>query len=132
MFSLSIAENIRIGPPKANEWWHEDTALESSYEQSDDETASGTEERLETFLAKSKDAKNWKFHNCGMETWLRARSEWNKRTVKDLPPRPTPAEYDQLVRGLKKHSTLRYYELPRQMALSDLIDVYTDIWEGSV
>ncbi|KAL3943855.1 MAG: hypothetical protein SGBAC_002057 [Bacillariaceae sp.] len=107
--------------------------MESSFEQSeDDDTSSGTEERLETFLAKSKNAGSLKFHNCGLETWLRARNEWNKRTVEELPPRPTPAEYNQLVRGLKKHSTLRKYELPRQMALSDLIDVYTDIWEGDV
>lgn len=125
--------NIRGSPPTADEWWHEDTAMESSFEQSeDDDTSSGTEERLETFLAKSKNVGSLKFHNCGLETWLRARNEWNKRTVEELPPRPTPAEYNQLVRGLKKHSTLRKYELPRQMALSDLIDVYTDIWEGDV
>jgi len=71
-----------------------------------------------------------RFHNCGLETWLRARKEWNRRTVETLPPKPTPAEYNQLVRGLVKHSTQRTYELPRKMALSDLIDVYTDIWDG--
>ena len=132
MIAWGIIENIRGGPPTATEWWHEDTAMESSFEHSDDDTSSGTEERLETFLAKSKNMNSLKFHNCGLETWLRARHEWNKRTVKERPPRPTPAEYNQLVRGLKKHSTLRTYELPRQMALSDLIDVYTDIWEGGV
>jgi hypothetical protein len=113
------------------EWWQEDTAQESSFETNSDDSSSGTEERLETFLTKSQPSAR-AFHNCGLETWLLAREEWNKRTVTVLPPRRTPAEYNQLVRGLKKHSTLRNYELPRQMALSDLIDVYTDIWEGGV
>lgn len=73
---------------------------------------------------------NRRFHNCGLETWNKAREEWKKRTVETLPPKPTPAEYNQLVRGLIKHSAQRTYELPRKMALSDLIDVYNDIWEG--
>ena len=71
------------------------------------------------------------FHNVGLETWLRAREEWRQRTVATLPPRPTPAEHAQLVRSLKRHSTLRTYELPRKMALSDLINVYQDIWDGT-
>ena len=73
---------------------------------------------------------NRRFHNRGLETWMKAREEWKKRTVETLPPKPTPAEYNQLVRGLIKHSAQRTYELPRKMALSDLIDVYNDIWEG--
>eukprot|EP00980_Cylindrotheca_fusiformis_P016710 scaffold5024_cov136-Cylindrotheca_fusiformis.AAC.39 len=128
---LLFSGNIRPSAPKPSEWWQEDTALESSFDTTSDESSSGTEEKLESFLAKSQPG-SMKFHNCGLETWLRAREQWNKRTVSELPARPTPAEYSQLARGLKKHSTLRNYELPRQMALSDLIDVYTDIWEGGV
>jgi hypothetical protein len=71
-----------------------------------------------------------KFRNCGLETWVRAREEWQQRTVETLPERPTPAEHAQLVRGLTKASTQRTYELPRRMALSDLISVYNDIWDG--
>lgn len=71
-----------------------------------------------------------RFHNCGLETWLKVREEWNRRTVETLPPKPTPAEYNQLVRGLVKHIGERTYELPRKMALSDLVDVYNDIWDG--
>lgn len=89
-------------------------------------------EKVETIIVKSDPSDSRRFHNCGLETWLRAREEWNRRTVEVLPPRPTPAEYNQLVKGLKKHSALRTYELPRRMVLSDLIDVYTDIWEGEV
>lgn len=71
-----------------------------------------------------------RFHNVGLETWLRVREEWKQRTVVTLPPRPTPAEHAQLVRSLKRHSTLRTYELPRRMVLSDLIAVYQDIWDS--
>jgi hypothetical protein len=65
-----------------------------------------------------------------LETWDKARKEWTQQTVETLPPKSTPVEYNQLVKGLSKASTQRTYELPRRMALSDLIDVYTDIWDG--
>jgi hypothetical protein len=87
---------------------------------------------VETYIVKKQSGQARKFHNCGLEAWLQAREEWNRRTVEVLPPRPTPAEYHILAKGLKKHSTLRTYELPRRMVLSDLIDVYTDIWEGGI
>jgi hypothetical protein len=76
--------------------------------------------------------KSKEFHNCGLETWLRAREVWKQRTVDTLPEKPTPAEHSQLVKGLTRSSSLRTYELPRRMALSDLINVYNDIWEGDV
>lgn len=71
-----------------------------------------------------------RFRNVGFETWLRVREEWNQRTVKELPQRRTSTEHTQLVKGLTRSSALRTYELPRPMALSDLIAVYNDIWAG--
>lgn len=152
-------ENIRTGPPTSEEWWKEvqqpscETTQELSRNYSSDsdvdEENEIKEEGYETIVVQTSstitaasssslminttntaNSKEVVFHNCGYETWMKARSEWKKRTVQNLPPRPTPAEYNQLVKGLTKSSSLRTYELPRRMALSDLIDVYTDIWEG--
>jgi len=71
-----------------------------------------------------------RFHNCGLETWLKAREEWTRRTVETPPSKPSPVEYNRLARGLVKHIGQRTYELPQRMALSDLVDVYNDIWDG--
>lgn len=119
-----IAENIRPAPPRNEEWWPE-----PNYEMNEDMDEGEGFEAIVVSTSSSL-SETRRFHNCGLETWLRARKEWNRRTVETLPPKPTPAEYNQLVRGLVKHSTQRTYELPRKMALSDLIDVYTDIWDG--
>jgi hypothetical protein len=71
-----------------------------------------------------------KFHNCGFETWVRSREEWKQRTVEDIPERPALVERAHLVKGLRKATTQRTYELPRNVGLSDLIHMYSDIWDG--
>lgn len=116
-------EKLRSAPPTEDEWWTE-TSCESNDSQ-DCSDSEGVEVAVNSSSSETR-----RFHNCGLETWLRARKEWNKRTIETLPPKPAPAEYNKLARGLMKHSTQRTYELPSQMALSDLIGVYTDIWEG--
>lgn len=129
---LTNSENIRCAPPAEEEWWEdvdgceseEDYGLECSYDEDD-----FSRERYAT-IESVRSGPSSQFHNCGFETWTKSREEWKKRTVETLPPRPTPAEYNQLVKGLTRNSAVRTYELPRRMALSDLIDVYTDIWDG--
>ena len=127
--------NIRDAAPKEEDWWKSvgDCTLdeqvddsfghECGYKEGGDQQGERPSVTIHQDLPKT-------FHNCGLETWEQTRKEWNRRTVDVLPPKPTPAEHNQLVRGLTKHSCQRTYELPRRMALSDLIDVYTDIWEG--
>lgn len=126
---LFITENIRKAPPTGDEWW--ETACESNDSQDDEEDYSddGNTDAYDT-VAINALSQEKRFHNCGLKTWHKVRKEWTKRTVESLPPRPTAAEYSQLVKGLTKHSSMRTYELPRRMALSDLISVYNDIWEG--
>jgi hypothetical protein len=128
--SFVVLENIRSAPPAAEEWW-EDVAGESDdgHDYEDAHSDDGHSEGYETIVIKSL-SRQKRFQNCGLETWLRVREKWTRRTVETLPPRPTPAEYAQLVKGLTKSSSLRSYELPRRMALSDLIGVYNDIWDG--
>ena len=79
--------------------------------------------------ASSESSDTRRFHNCGLETWLKAREEWKRQTVETLPPKPAPAGYNELVRGLIKNISQRSFELPRNMALSDVVDVYSDIWD---
>jgi hypothetical protein len=126
----SSIENIRNSPPSKEEWWTEmacETKMSRTY--SGDYEDEAKEEGYETIVLQSP-AGQKQFHNCGLETWEKTRAEWNRKTVEMLPPRATPAEYNQLVKGLTKSTSLRTYELPRRMALSDLIDVYNDIWDG--
>lgn len=129
LFWLSyFIENIRAAPPRSDEWWTaESNDIGERYDQANKE-----DEGFETILPSSSipSGEKTKFRNCGLETWLQAREEWKRRTVETLPPKPTPAERNIIARGLIKHSAERTYELPRKMALSDLIEVYTDIWEG--
>jgi hypothetical protein len=129
---LTNSENIRSAPPTKEEWWEdvdgceseEDFGLECSYDEDD-----FSRERSAT-IESVRSGPPRRFHNCGFATWTKSREEWIKRTVETPPPRPTPVEYNQLVRGLTRNSAVRTYELPRRMVLSDLIDVYTDIWDG--
>ena len=71
-----------------------------------------------------------KFHNCGFETWNRAREEWKNQTVDSVPERPVLVDRAQIVKGLRKATSQRTYELPRNIALPDLIQMYDDIWDG--
>ncbi|KAG7364436.1 hypothetical protein IV203_037638 [Nitzschia inconspicua] len=119
-------ENIRPAPPRPEEWWEGAGSSDTdSYEADEHGNVSP-----KVVFSPRVPGRRTKFHNCGLETWLRAREEWQQRTVETLPARSTPAEHVQLVKGLTKASTQRTYELPRPMALSDLISVYQDIWSG--
>jgi hypothetical protein len=119
-------ENIREAPPRPEDWWQRvGSSEEDSYEANEQGIISP-----KVVFSPRTSCRRMKFHNCGLETWLRVREEWQQRTVETLPERPTPAEHAHLVKGLNKASTQRTYELPRRMALSDLISVYHDIWDG--
>jgi hypothetical protein len=126
MSSIEHTENIREAPPRPEEWWQQVGSPEDDAFEADDR---GIINPMVVFSPRTS-CRRMKFRNCGLETWLRAREEWQQRTVETLPERPTPAEHAQLVKGLTKASTQRTYELPRRMALADLISVYHDIWDG--
>eukprot|EP00934_Nitzschia_sp_Nitz4_P002915 Nitzschia sp. Nitz4//scaffold96_size78090//38956//39588//NITZ4_005495-RA/size78090-augustus-gene-0.4-mRNA-1//1//CDS//3329560576//2905//frame0 len=117
-------DNIRPSAPTQAEWWTETCGSNDGQDCSD-------EDGYET-MDMNPSYSTAKFHNCGLQTWLQARKEWNKQTVETLPPKPSPGELSKLARGLKKHIGERKYELPRRMALSDLIDVYTVIWDDAL
>lgn len=124
----STPENIRESPPTADEWWEDVGAPETIdvYHGSDDDK-SDSGERVVTHISSC----NQKFHNCGYETWVRARQEWKQQTVDVVPERPQLLERSQITKGLRKNMSQRTYELPRNVALPDLINMYQDIWDSS-
>ena len=125
-FLSLFSENIRSGAPQSADWWTEESASDS-IEGRDGEGLETTAVTVSSASSESSDTR--RFHNCGLETWLKAREEWKRQTVETLPPKPAPAGYNELVRGLIKNISQRSFELPRNMALSDVVDVYSDIWD---
>lgn len=69
----------------------------------------------------------FEFHNCGLSTWEKAREEWRKQIVNERPRRPPSIRYSEIESGLM----LRTYELPIRMTLTDMVDMFVEIWEGS-
>lgn len=143
LYLFYITENIRDAAPTADEWWEDVAAPPTSSASapascrvdSDDVHDNAIATKVAALFSPSaltSPSRQKRFHNVGLETWLRVREEWKQRTVESLPGRPTPAEHSQLVKGLARSSALRTYELPRRMVLSDLISVYNDIWEGDL
>lgn len=128
--SHSTPENIRESPPTADEWWEDVGAPETIdvyHNSEDDKSDSGDRIVINTHIASC----NQKFHNCGYETWVRARQEWKQQTVDVIPERPPLLERSQITKGLRKNMSQRTYELPRNVALPDLINMYQDIWDSS-
>ena len=129
-FPLCRIENIRDRPPTADEWWEDVGAPDTIdvYRQvEDDKTGSG---KPKVVIKSHVSSCHKKFHNCGFEVWVRSREEWKQRTVEDIPERPALVERAQIVKGLRKATSQRTYELPRNVGLSDLIHMYSDIWDG--
>jgi len=120
---FTLTENFRDTAPRPDDWWRDNN---TASKESDVEAKNG----LEATIFLSGPRGNQRFHNCGLETWHQTREEWKRRTVDTIPPKPTVREYNQLAKGLKKHMNQKSYQLPRRMALSDLIQVYNGIWGG--
>jgi hypothetical protein len=71
--------------------------------------------------------RNGEFINLGQQLWEMQREEWNTPCVGSGTKLSVPINYEQVVAGLA--SLRRTYELPRPMLLSELIDVYLDLWD---
>ncbi len=129
--SSKSIENIRDGPPKAEEWWENVGAPDSIdvYHEVEHDKNSPDGER-KVVINTHVSSRDKKFHNCGYETWVRAREEWKQQTVDVVPERPALTERSQITRGLRKAMSQRTYQLPRNVALADMITMYNDIWDG--
>ena len=125
-------ENIRDNPPTADEWWQDVGTPETIdvYHEIEDGKIT-TDGSPKVVINTHVSSCHKKFHNCGFETWVRAREEWKQQTVRDKPERSGLPDRAQIIRGLRKATSQRTYELPRNIALPDLIHMYSDIWDGS-
>mmetsp|Transcript_2521 Transcript_2521/g.3564 ORF Transcript_2521/g.3564 Transcript_2521/m.3564 type:complete len:100 (+) Transcript_2521:475-774(+) len=67
------------------------------------------------------------FNNMGLDTWEKARSKWRTDRTKNKREKLPPVSYDEVIKGLSQ--VQRTFDLPGKMALSDIVDVFVDIWE---
>ncbi|GBG30110.1 Hypothetical Protein FCC1311_063302 [Hondaea fermentalgiana] len=68
------------------------------------------------------------FFNVGLENWEHQREVWLCPQGESEPTHAAPIPYEEVIAGLA--SLRRTYDLPRPIRLSDLIDIYLDIWES--
>jgi hypothetical protein len=82
--------------------------------------------------------KEKRFRNRGLETWLQTREAWHlynsqstteEQNCDQVAKYPSQALKKDLVKSLGDKS--RECTLPRRLPLSAMIDVYTEIWNGS-
>jgi hypothetical protein len=73
------------------------------------------------------------FVNVGQELWERQRLEWARprhtgfsHAFEDRGPAPA-VRYEEVIAGLA--SLRRTYDLPHPMKLSEVVDIYLDVWE---
>lgn len=117
-------ENILKAPPSASEWWEEATHPSEDADNEESESQTSTEQLMKS--SSSEESESRRFQNCGYDAWEKARTEWREPTATSFPSKPPPVRRAQVIRGIT--SGKRQYELPGRMTLSDMINVYTDIW----
>jgi hypothetical protein len=66
------------------------------------------------------------FHNVGLQNWHAQRAQWRIPQGVRRPP-PPPIEYEAVIEGLAVRQ--RSFQLPGWIGLTDLIDMYIDLWE---
>lgn len=143
-----MLEKIRVGAPDEQDWWKEEDADDSTWlmsssgvSESYDESTAGETVGNRKSMAKSPscvstntDGSPKKFHNCGLETWEKARAVWTARPEDerniDATRNAQPVNQRELGKILSKASSLRTYELPRRIALNDLVQSYVSVWNA--
>lgn len=69
------------------------------------------------------------FLNQGLHNWHNIRNSWkNYDPDAERAPKPPLKGVEEVVEGLSK--LRRTFELPAPMALSDILDIYIDIWDS--
>jgi hypothetical protein len=120
----SATENILKAPPSASEWWEEVTHPSEEVDNEESESQTSSEQPIKS--SKSKESEARRFQNRGYDAWEKARTEWREETATSFPSKPPPVKRTQVIRGIT--SGKRQYELPGRMTLTDVVNVYTDIW----
>jgi hypothetical protein len=115
-----ITENILAnGAPTDEDWWDNGSSDNGS---EDSVSLEGSKKPLHAGTEK-------RFRNCGLETWKRVQQAWRARDPRVVMESrsQSPKVKRDLVKAL---SGCRQFDLPRRLPLKDLIDAYTDVWNG--
>jgi len=73
------------------------------------------------------DGETSSFANVGLKNWHEQRAAWRQPKGTRRPP-PPPVEYEAVIEGLSAQR-VRQFQLPGWIGLTDLIDMYIDLWE---
>jgi hypothetical protein len=113
---LLRSENFLKAPLSESDWWESDADDSSS-------TASSSEED------EGKEAR--RFRNLGLHTWSQGRKAWREAGREDYVPKirqPIPSSFKkELVKCLAQR---RQFELSQRIPLGDMIEAYTEAWNG--
>ncbi|EEC42529.1 predicted protein [Phaeodactylum tricornutum CCAP 1055/1] len=131
---FSSAENILVdGAPRGADWWQDTVAghkMEAQAQQNDEGGTTQAEDiNIETTFEESRGEELKEFRNCGLEAWVQVQQAWR---------RPSGMETDRAripVRKLrqdliKRMSECRKFDLPHMIPLKDVIEAYTETWDG--
>jgi hypothetical protein len=147
--------NILKAAPLESEWWEEATDPSGGNEESDESQSSAElaikslqsdksqilaeqpfkssesdesqESSAELATKSSQDSESQRFQNRGYDAWEKARAVWREPTA-TFRPSKQPVRREQVIRGVT--SGKFQYELPNRMSLTDMIEVYNDIWNA--
>jgi hypothetical protein len=133
---VSSAENILLtGALQESDWWEDDLSVSEDSK----EVAAGNVSSAAAYRYNGAEVvKGKRFRNRGLETWLQTREAWNlcncQSTTEEqnydvVAKYPSQALKKDLVKSLGDKS--REFSLPRRLPLSAMVDVYTEIWNGS-
>jgi hypothetical protein len=122
--SRRATENILKAPPSASEWWEEATHPSEDADNEESESQTSIEQPIKS--STSQESESRRFQNRGYDAWEKARTEWREPKATSFLSKPPPVKRAQVIRGIT--SGKRQYELPGRMTLTDMINVYADIW----
>jgi hypothetical protein len=134
---FSSAENILIdGAPRGADWWQDtvhrrgSAEVEAQAQQNDEGGSTQAEEiNIKTPFEESHGEELKSFRNCGLETWVQVQQAWRRPSGMEtgrarIPVRKLKQEL------VKRMSEYRKFDLPHRLPLKDVIEAYTETWDG--
>ncbi|EEC49638.1 predicted protein [Phaeodactylum tricornutum CCAP 1055/1] len=130
-------ENILIdGAPRGADWWQDtvhrrgSAEVEAQAQQNDEGGSTQAEEiNIKTPFEESHGEELKSFRNCGLETWVQVQQAWRRPSGMEtgrarIPVRKLKQEL------VKRMSEYRKFDLPHRLPLKDVIEAYTETWDG--
>ena len=119
---------LQDGAPTESDWWIQNTdTLEETSIKCTNDKKNKRENKKKNETADETKSSSATFQNCGLLTWEKSREKWRMQTVQNRPSPPPSIDTNKVIAGLTQ--VQRTFELPGRMNLSDLIDLFVQIWE---